>query len=659
MSQVGEHVEASYFPGDEELAVRRWALKGTFTEEGVDSVICVLDRRPRIGETDPVSLPDGVVEVPVTGDMVLVDPRRPGFEDPSMPAALASEVAPDDGEDPEFAGRVKELVDKAGLRVSVAGGDEGGEAPKFKVRFVKRDMGAGIYTDELSLTPFDDEDAERILAVHADSKEDNSTLRTTMTPRGITFDKSWRHGEKEDDMYFSGVSVTMPFSRRDAGEFNVAVGDDMDEAQVSYNVTGRDTGNVSITRPDGIEYDVEIISARSREVRIMLNDHGAYEQLGTEGLSRFVADTVEIRRGMQAEMSRVEGLTRVFRPLFEDVAAPTVEDTIPAVSADAAVGEPLNPAKHWNENTYGRHPDANVRSLLPEKLKIPPPYPTDLAVGNQSLGWRAVYDPDEWYQRDGEDNPYDLLGDSPSPQGFETYQRMGLYAASRQFTESVMCGRRRGIILQPLSTESHGLGVNVNYDGQRLHHGGMMSQREQTHYIQTNLMRGGCTCYLSDGQGKVQEFVFYAATTPLDDLAITETYVSPEYQKQSSVKLRKLRDSHDGPIYEVAPGDEGEMMPQQGGDEDQNKNIRVRGATIPGLDEAASNKLLQDFVLSIYHPFGPGNVLVGRGGMVSSLQHWNREDVIDSADTATAYTVPPEMEEQFRRAVQLGFLERD
>ena len=656
MSQVGEPVEASYFPGDEEVSVRRWGLKGRFNEDDVDSVTCIVDRRPRIGETDPVSLPEGAVEIPVTGDMVLVDARRPVFEDPSMPAALASEVAPDEGEDPEFAARVKELVESAGLRVSVAAAEE---HPKFKARFLKRVMGSGVYTDELSLTPFDDEDAERILAVHADSREDNSTLRTTMTHSGITFEKSWRHGARERDMYFQGVSVAMPFSRRDAGEFAVAVGDDMDEARISYNVTGRDTGNVRITRPDGVSYDVEIVSAKAREVRVMLNEvGGAYTELGGDELAGFVADTVGIRRGMHAEMSRVEGLTRVFGSLFEDV-SPQHRPPPPTVISDADVGEPLNPAKHWDENTYGVHSDANVHSLLPEKMRIPPAYPADIAVDNQPLGWRAVYTPEEWYQTDAEDDPYDLLGGRCFPEGFEVYQRMGLYAASRQYTEDVMYGRRRGIILQPLSAESHGLGVNVNFDGERLRHGGMFSMRDQTHYVQTNFMRGSCTCYLSDGAGKVQEFVFYAATTPIDDLAIRQVYVSPEYQAQSGVRLVQVAEDHEGPIYEVAKADQGEVMPQQGGDEKSNKNIRVRGSTIPGLDEETSTRLVRDFILDLYQPFGPGNVLVGRGGMVSSLQHWNREGVIDSADTATAYAVPPEMEEQFRRAVQLGVLERD
>ncbi len=659
-TQVGEPVEATYIPGEEELRIHRTGLAGKFGEASVDDVICIVDRQPRLGENKPVILPKDTVIIPVRGDMVRVDPRRPGFEDASMPAALAKEVAPSDGEDPEFVARVKGLVEEAGIGITVHGKtpDEA-EKPKFNARFVKRNMGYGVYTDVLTLTPFDAEDAEAVLAVHANSSENNTTLRVDMTEGGVTFNKSRRHGEIESEMYFAGVSVQMPFSRKKAGEFTVPVGDDTQESRISYKVTGRDTGQVNITQPDGTTYEIEVLSSRREEVKVTcVEAGGVYLELGTDAeLVGFLKETLDARRGMHDEMSRTEGLTRIFSPLFTDVAR-TAREPAPAAPLDAPVGEPLNPAKHWNEMTYGRHPDEAVRSLLPEQLRLPPPYPSDVAVDNQPLGYRAVYPPEEWYKPKKTRDHFDDLS-APYPQGFEIYQRMGLLAASPRYVEDVLSGNRRGILLTPMNREYYGLDTHVVATPEgKIKFSGMMSGPEPTHWVRTNLIRGSCNCYVSDGRGKVTDFHFYAMETPIDDLKIEQVSVHPRGRAQSNIRYVKTDETYQGsPVYAVAEGQETGITEGPPAD----KSILLQTSTIPGLTEPDSITGVREVVREFYKPFGPGNVLIGRGsGFGLGMGHnLNRNRMIEDAKTGTVYTPGPQQEDAFRRNLGLDFLDRD
>jgi hypothetical protein len=658
-AQVQEPVEATYIPGEEELVVKRKGLAGKFEEVAVDEVTCVIDRRHRPGEKKQFSLPKDTVTIPVTGDMIRVDPRRPGFEDAGMPAALASEVAPNEGEDPEFVAQVKGLVGGAGLSVTVHGKTPGdAEKPTFTARFVKRNMGFGVYTDVLTLTPFDAEDAEAVLAVHADSSGKNTGLRVDMTEGGVAFEKFTRHGEKENEVYFTGVSVRMPFSRKNSGEFMVPVGDDMQESGISYKVTGRDTGQVTITQPDGSRYEVEILSSRGEQVKVThVEAGGVYLELsGDAELRGFIDATRAARRGMYDEMSRTEGLARIFSPLFRDVAG-AARAPEPAVAPDTPLVEPLNPAKHWDETRYGRHPDPAVRSLLPEHLKLPPPYPRDLAVDSQPLGYRAVYPPDEWYKPRREHDPFDDIS-APYPQGFEMYQRMGLLVASERYVKDVLSGRIRGTLLTPLSQEPCGMDLHVgaHADG-TMQLGGMGSW--STHWVRTNLMRGSCECTVNRRNGRTTHFKFYAMETPLDDLAIQEVAVHSEaHEVFPNVNYRKTQKTHHrDPVYEAVEG------PLNPGDEPapKDKTIRLDQANrIPGLSESQAVTGVREIISQHYRPFGPGNVLIGTGsGFGIGLPPYTDAQYIDMARRGLVYTPGPQQDDAFRRNLGLGFLEED
>ncbi|MFH1404135.1 MAG: hypothetical protein ABIH11_07710 [Candidatus Altiarchaeota archaeon] len=660
-SKVGHPADVQYIPQQEEMIVKRGGMAGRFSEDGVDQMTCIVDRQPRIGETGPYKIPGDAMEIPVTADMIRVDSRRPSFEDSSMPAAAASVMAPDDGQDAEFSARVKGLVEKGGVRITVHGKTaEDAEKPTFTARFVKRNMGSGVYTDVLTLTPFDADDADAVLSVGCESNGPNESMRAEMTERGFSFTRYERHGTSKDDTYFTGVRIVMPFSSRKVGEFTVPVGDEMEESRIRYCITGKDTGQVVITQPDGTWYKVDIASARDELVQVTRNEPGgAYLELsGDSELGGFLRDTAQARAGMYREMQETEGVSRIFAPLFRDI-GPVPEAQRPDVVKEGIVGEPLNPALHWNENEYGQHPDAAVNRLLPENLRLPAAYPPDLAVDNQPLGYRAPYPPDQWYEKSHADRTRGRLN-RPYTMGFELYQRMGVLAASREYAEEVLSGRRRGIILRPLSPESYGLGLQVDaqQDG-NIRFSGMGVGPDPTHYVRTNLMRGGCTCYVSDGKGKVTDFQFYAASTPMDDLGIEQVSVHPRGRERFPVKF--VTDGghyHADPTYKVADGTEGPDAKPPGDDE----TITVNTDTIPGLTQQQSVTGIREVIGRFYRPFGPGNVLVGRGGgfgLGMSTFSLDRDWIVASADDKLLYTPGPEQEEAFRRALDIGFLDRD
>ena len=70
---------------------------------------------------------------------------------------------------------------------------------------------------------------------------------------------------------------------------------------------------------------------------------------------------------------------------------------------------------------------------------------------------------------------------------------------------------------------------------------------------------------------------------------------------------------------------------------------------------------VREVVREFYKPFGPGNVLIGRGsGFGLGMGHnLNRNRMIEDAKTGTVYTPGPQQEDAFRRNLGLDFLDRD